>query len=90
LRLSRLKVRMALMALRAAPGQQANCTLIARTGLGAAADQQEALKLSGVSCGYVMERVTRIELALSAWEVCGAVLPRPADWLTCGLLGPCP
>jgi hypothetical protein len=49
---------MTLMALRAAPGQQANCTLIARTGLGAAADQKALLKLTGVSCGYVVERVT--------------------------------
>jgi hypothetical protein len=24
--------------------------------------------LSAVSCGYIVERVTRIELALSAWE----------------------
>jgi hypothetical protein len=43
-------------------------TLIARTGLGAAADHKELLELSGVSCGYIVERVTKIELALSAWE----------------------
>ncbi len=34
-----------------------------------------------------VERVTRIELALSAWEVCGAVALRPADSVTCGDLG---
>jgi hypothetical protein len=33
------------------------------------------------------ERVTRIELALSAWEVGGAVAPSPADSVTCGDLG---
>jgi hypothetical protein len=60
---------------------------MSRTGLGAAADQQEVLKLSGVSCGYVMERVTRIELALSAWEVSVTALRPPADWLTCGPAG---
>ena len=44
---------------------QENC----HTGLGAAADHKMLLRLSRVSCGYIVERVTRIELALSAWEV---------------------
>jgi len=48
------------------------------------------LKLTGVSCGYVVERVTRIELALSAWEVCGAVSLPAADSVTCGMLMVCP
>ena len=34
-----------------------------------------------------MERVTGIERALSAWEVCGAVALPPADSVTCGDLG---
>src|SRR5215831_8654138 len=34
-----------------------------------------------------MERVTGIEPALSAWEVCGAARVLPADSLTCGDLG---
>ena len=33
---------------------------------------------------FRLERVTGIEPALSAWEVCGAVSPSPADRLTCG------
>jgi hypothetical protein len=37
--------------------------------------------------GFLVERVTRIELALSAWEVCGAVALPPADSVTCGDLG---
>src|SRR5690348_14246247 len=34
-----------------------------------------------------VERVTGIEPALSAWEVCGAVALPPADFVTCGDLG---
>ena len=30
-----------------------------------------------------VERVTGIEPALSAWEVCGAARPPPADSVTC-------
>ena len=56
------------MALRARPCQQASCTLIARTGLWVAAERRALPKLSGVSCGFVVERVTGIEPALSAWE----------------------
>jgi hypothetical protein len=39
--------------------------------------------LSGVSRGYIVERVTRIELALSAWEVCGFTRVLPAESVTC-------
>jgi len=42
---------------------------------------------SGVSHS---ERVTRIELALSAWEVGVAALPPPADWPSCGSVGTLP
>jgi hypothetical protein len=56
------------MALRACPRQRANCTSIARPGLWAAADRKALPMLSAVSCAYIVERVTRIELALSAWE----------------------
>ena len=37
--------------------------------------------------GFLVERVTGIEPALSAWEVCGAVALPPADSVTCGDLG---
>src|SRR5215470_9998065 len=33
---------------------------------------------------FTLERVTGIEPALSAWEVCGAVRLSPADSVTCG------
>jgi hypothetical protein len=56
------------MALRACPCQQANCTLIARTGPWLAVDRATAPMLSGVTWRFIVERVTRIELALSAWE----------------------
>jgi hypothetical protein len=56
------------MALRACLCQQANCTLIARTGLWVAVDRTAPPMLSGVSCAFSSERVTRMELALSAWE----------------------
>ena len=39
---------------------------------------------------FAMERVTGIEPALSAWEVCDVVRLPPADSLTCGLLIACP
>jgi hypothetical protein len=71
------------MAPRVCPCQQVNCTLIARPGLWAAADRRALPMLSGVSRGYIVERVTRIELALSAWEVCGAAALPPGDSATC-------
>jgi hypothetical protein len=64
--------------------QQANCTLIARMELRRAAERKAPPRLSAVSCGFVVERVTGIEPALSAWEVCGAVRLSPADSVTCG------
>ena len=67
-RLSRPTVRGGTMALRACLCQQANCTLIARTGLWVAVDRTAPPMLSSVSCAFSPERVTRIELALSAWE----------------------
>jgi hypothetical protein len=36
------------------------------------------------TCANVSERVTGIEPALSAWEVCGAARVLPADSVTCG------
>src|SRR5215471_15041956 len=36
--------------------------------------------------GFHVERVTGIEPALSAWEVCGAIRLSPADSVTCGEL----
>ena len=56
------------MALRACLCQQANCTLIARTGLWVAVDRTAPPMLSRVSCAFSVERVTGIEPALSAWE----------------------
>ena len=56
------------MAPRACPRQQANCTLIARRWLWAAADRKLLPRLSGMGCGFFVERVTGIEPALSAWE----------------------
>jgi hypothetical protein len=63
---------------------RANGTLMARGylrrfyGLGAR-DQRKLL-----TWDYTLERVTGIEPALSAWEVCGAVGLLPADSMTCG------
>ena len=45
---------------------------------------RSGLAEGSLTCGYAVERVTRIELALSAWELYGAASPPPADWLTCG------
>jgi hypothetical protein len=56
------------MGLRARPYRQANCTLIARTGLCVTVDRTALLMLSGVTWGFSVERVTGIEPALSAWE----------------------
>jgi hypothetical protein len=39
---------------------------------------------------FSVERVTRIELALSAWELYGAAWPPPADKLTCWSTPLCP
>jgi hypothetical protein len=64
--------------------QQTNCTLIARTGLWVAVDRKSPPMLSALTLGFSVERVTGIEPALSAWEVCGASWPSPADRLTCG------
>src|SRR5262249_22727636 len=67
-RLSRLRVRGGTMALRACPGRQANCTLIARTGLCETVDRMAPSMLRAVTCGFPVERGTGIEPALSAWE----------------------
>ena len=56
------------MALLAYLCQQVNCTLIARMGLWVAVDRKALPMLSGVNCGFVVERVTGIGPALSAWE----------------------
>jgi hypothetical protein len=56
------------MALLARLCQQANCTLIAGMGLRRAGERKAPTRLSAVSCGFVVERVTGIEPALSAWE----------------------
>jgi len=45
---------------------------------------RSGLAEGSLTCGYAVERVTRIELALSAWELYGAASPPPADWMTCG------
>jgi len=50
-----------------------------------ARDHRESL-----TWGFVVERVTGIEPALSAWEVCGAADLSPADSMTCGPLGVLP
>ena len=34
--------------------------------------------------GFLVKRVTGIEAALSAWEVCGATRVLPAESVTCG------
>ena len=41
-------------------------------------------KLAGPTWRFFVERVTGIELALSAWEVCGAPRVLPAESVTCG------
>jgi hypothetical protein len=46
------------MALLACLCQQANCTLIARMELRTAAERKTPPRLSAVSCGFVVERVT--------------------------------
>ena len=68
------------MAPQACPCQQANCTC----GLRRADERKASTRLSVVSCGYVVERVTGIEPALSAWEVCGVARLLPAVSVTCG------
>ena len=72
------------VALPGPPTTRANGTLMARGRLSGfygpgARDQREPL-----TWDFTLERVTRIELALSAWEVCGAVALPPADFVTCG------
>ncbi len=42
------------------------------------------LEASALNWAFAVEWVTRIELALLTWEVCGAVSPSSADRLTCG------
>jgi hypothetical protein len=44
-------------------------------------------KREPLTWGFTLERVTGIEPALSAWEVCGAPRVLPADSVTCGDLG---
>jgi hypothetical protein len=73
------------MALLACLCQQANCTLIARTGLWVAVDRPAPPMLSGVSCAFSVERVTGIEPALSAWE---SERNRPSWRLSCQLVCP--
>jgi hypothetical protein len=41
----------------------------------------------GLSWAFLSERVTRIELAPSAWEACSTAGPLPADSMTCRFLG---
>jgi hypothetical protein len=57
------------MGLRARPYRQANCTLIARTGLCVTVDRTALLMLSGVTWGFSVERVTGIEPALTIFNV---------------------
>src|SRR5437762_8245382 len=79
---SRPMPRIETMAPRACPCQLANCTLIARRGLRAVPDRKAQPMLRGVSCGYIVERVTGIEPPLSAWEVSVTVDRLPAELLT--------
>ena len=51
---SRLMPKIGTMAPRACMRQQANCTLIARPGLWAAANRKALPMLSAVSCGYIV------------------------------------
>ena len=46
------------------------------------------LRRDPLTCAYIVERVTGIEPALSAWELYGAAWPPPADRLTCSSTSP--
>jgi hypothetical protein len=64
----------------AASFQRANCTLIARRPRAHARHDQGPCSAISLTWAFVVERVTRIELALSAWEVQQS---RPLAALTC-------
>ena len=64
----------------------ANCTLIARTPSAPARHDQGPGPAISLTWAFVVERVTRIELALSAWEVSATIRGLPAETLACGTL----
>ena len=71
----------------ARPGRSfplANCTLIARRAATTVKQRGPGARTLLLTWAFVVERVTGIEPALSAWEVCGAAARLPADRLTCG------
>ena len=56
------------MALRERWFRSANCTLIARAAVDPPTARRVLRCIQPLSWGFIVERVTRIELALSAWE----------------------
>jgi hypothetical protein len=56
------------MVLRALSCRLVNCTLTARRSVTRSVRLRPAPGIGPLSCCFVVERVTRIELALSAWE----------------------
>jgi hypothetical protein len=71
---------MATMTARPTPSRRPANGTFATGGLLCDAD---GIRQMPLTCGYVVERVTRIELALSAWEVGVAGRAWPADAVTC-------
>jgi hypothetical protein len=59
------------MARQVRSSRSANCTLIARPALYWPGGVEAQSTMMPMTCGVRLERVTRIELALSAWEVGG-------------------
>ena len=51
-----------------------------------AADPRQVRAQRAKESAYMVERVTRIELALSAWEVSSAIRGLRAETLICGIL----
>jgi Phage integrase family len=65
---SRPTTRTVTMPQAARSSRQVNCTLIARGPAEGKCPSGGAARARAVTCGFCLERVTRIELALSAWE----------------------
>jgi hypothetical protein len=72
-----------MMAAQALWSPSANGTLMARRFAHRFLASDAGVGTMRLSCGFVVERVTRIELALSAWEVSATIDVRPAYSATC-------
>ena len=73
-----------MMALLGPSVTRANGTLMARGRLLGFYEPDARHQREPLTWDFTLERVTGIEPALSAWEVCGAARVLPADSVTCG------